>query len=175
MSVALKNKQTRRELGRIKKLYKSAFPLSERKPFSMILKMRKRGKSDIWHFSDEDGFLGLATTVRGEGTVLIDYFAVSEERRGSGAGSAMMRELIKQYTGWGIFLEIERPQGDGGVTDRRLAFYERAGYSKMDVAVKLFGVDMILLGIDCELDFEEYRDFYCRNIGTFAYSHIKEL
>ena len=141
----------------------------------MIMRMRKQGKCDVWYFRDEGGFLGLGITVKDDGLVLIDYFAVAEGRRGTGKGSLMMKELIKQYTGWGIFLEIERPLGDGGVTDRRLSFYLRAGYRELGVSARLFGVDMILLGIDSSLDFEGYREFYCRNIGEFARKHITEI
>ena len=173
--IEIKEKLSFFELLQIKRLYKSAFPRKERKPFSMIMRMRKKGKCDVLHFSDGEGFLGLTVTVRGEGIVLVDYFAVADGRRGEGRGSLMMRKLIERYTGWGIFLEIERPLGDGGVTDRRLSFYLRAGYRELGVSVCLFGVDMILLGINCELNFDGYRDFYCRNIGEFARRFITEL
>ncbi len=175
MSLIIKDTHSRRELREIKRLYKKAFPRCERKPFSMIMRMRRAGKCDILHLSDSDGFLGLCITVSGEGIVLIDYFAVNEERRGRGHGSLMMREVIKRYTGWGIFLEIERPMGDGGITDRRLSFYLRQGYLELGVSARLFGIDMILLGINCTLDFDAYREFYCKNIGEFARSHITRI
>ena len=36
------------EYLRIKKLYKKAFPRCERKPFSIIKRMKSAGKTDIW-------------------------------------------------------------------------------------------------------------------------------
>ena len=174
MNFSVTDTLTHRQLREVKRLYRRAFPKEERKPFSVILKLRKAGKCDILHFSSGKEFLGLAITVKGDGLVLVDYFAVEEGKRGSGIGSAMMREVLQRYTGMGVFLEIEEPKGDGGVTDRRLSFYKRAGYSELSVSVKLFGVDMILLGVECSLCFEDYRAFSCENIGRFAYNHIKK-
>ena len=175
MKLSVTDNPTRKEMREVKRLYRRAFPKSERKPFSMILKLRKAGKCDILHFSEDSGFRGLAITVKGDGLVLVDYFAVAEGKRGVGIGGEMMRMLLSRYTGMGVFLEIEEPKGDGGVTDRRLSFYERAGFRDLSVSVKLFGVDMILLGVDCTLGFESYRAFYCDNIGRFAYNHIKKI
>ena len=175
MQINVTDTLTRGQMRKIKRLYRRAFPKEERKPFGIILKLRKMGKCDILCFSSENKFLGLAITVKEEGLVLIDYFAVAEGKRGMGIGSAMMEKLLSRYTGKGVFLEIEKPKGDGGITDKRLAFYKRAGYTELSVSVKLFGVDMILLGIDCSLDFYGYRDFYCRNIGQFAFSHIEKI
>ena len=42
----------------------------------------------------------------------------------------------------------------------------------MNTYANLFGVNMELLGVNCQLSFEEYRDFYLNNYGRFAYDHI---
>ncbi len=165
-------------LIKIKALYRRAFPLDERKPFSMITKMKKKGKTDIWYFEDGGRFLGLAITINGEREILIDYFAVSEELRGKGYGHKMLSALLEYYLPRGVFLEIEIPYEDAeNYTERvrRKRFYESVGLSPMQTYVKLFGVDMELLGVGCSLSFDEYRDFYLKNYGRFAYDNIKPV
>ena len=166
------------ELHRIKRLYKKAFPIEERKPFSIIRKMQRKGKTDIWYFEDNGVFLGMAATINGEDTVLIDYFAVSEGERGRGNGTAMLRSLIDHYSPRGVFLEIEIPYEDSENYEqrvRRKSFYLRAGLSELGTRAKLFGVDMELLGVGCSLSFDEYRSFYLENYGRFAYDNIKNV
>ena len=57
---------------RIRRLYARAFPPSERKPFSMILSMRRKGKTDVWCFYQDGRFAGFASTINGDGLILID-------------------------------------------------------------------------------------------------------
>ena len=166
------------ELIKIKRLYKRAFPKEERKPFSVIRKMQKLGKSDIWYFEQDGVFLGLSTTINGADTVLIDYFAVDESRRGQGNGSRMLDALIEYYSPKGVFLEIEIPYEDSENYLQRLrrkSFYLSRGLVEMGTVAELFGVDMELLGKGVHLDFDGYRNFYLENYGRFAYDHIKEI
>ena len=166
------------EILRLKALYKRAFPREERKPFSIIRRMQRLGKSDIWYFEDDGEFLGLATTINGEREVLIDYFAVAEKKRGLGYGTKMLRMLIERYDPRGVFLEIEIPYEDSknyAERVRRKKFYLSAGLLEMGTRASLFGVDMELLGVRCQLSFDEYHSFYLENYGRFAYDNIKEI
>ena len=163
---------------RLRMLYKSAFPKEERKPFSIIKRMEKLGKSDIWYFENDGVFLGLATTINGEDTVLIDYFAVAKKQRGQGNGTAMLKALMEHYSPKGVFLEIEIPYEDSANYSeriRRKSFYLRAGLSQIGTRAKLFGVDMELLGAGVSMTFDEYREFYLKNYGRFAYDNIKRI
>ena len=49
---------------RIYRLYQSAFPNNEKKPFSMIRSMYKKGKSDVWYFEENGIFAGLVIIQR---------------------------------------------------------------------------------------------------------------
>ena len=51
---------------RVYLLYRTSFPRSERKPFGMILKMYRKGKTDVWCARDERGFAGFAATINDE-------------------------------------------------------------------------------------------------------------
>ena len=164
------------ELTRTWLLYREAFPRCERKPFSIILDMAKKGKTDLWYFEDDEGFAGLAATINGQDHILIDYLAVAKKRRGTGVGTRMLSALLDHYDGYGVFLEIEEldeSAENNAERVRRKEFYLRAGLTPMDTHVKLFGVDMELLGKNCHLTFDEYREFYLKNYGKFAYDHIE--
>ena len=159
------------EYKEIKRLYKSAFPKNERKPFSLIKKMHKGGITDIWYFREDGEFLGLAITINREDCILVDYFAVIEEKRGRGRGTEMLKELIGHYSPRGLFLEIERPyENQEGylLKVRRKSFYLNAGLVELGVYICLFGVDMELLGVGIDLTFEEYKSFYLDRLSLFA-------
>ena len=72
------------------RLYFAAFPRAERKPFSRIYNMYRRGKSDIWCIRRGGVFAGFATTVNSPDVILLDYLAISSDHRGEGIGSAAM-------------------------------------------------------------------------------------
>ncbi len=166
------------QLKRIKSLYKKAFPQNERKPFSLIKAMQKKGKTDIWYFEDNKKFVGLVITINSDDIILIDYLAVHPECRSKGYGTKILDCISEHYKPRGIFLEIEIPYESAEnykERARRKSFYINAGFTPMNTYAKLFGVDMELMGKGCFLDYEEYREFYLRNYGKFAYENISEI
>ena len=159
------------------RLYLSAFPREERKPFSIIYRMYRRGKSDVWRICRDNRMVGLATTVNGEGLVLLDYFAVAEKLRGRGVGSQALQLLQQKYDHVGFFGEIESTHEDAPNRElrlRRLEFYRRGGMEPLDVHAEVFGVKMELLGSRCSLTFADYRDFYEKYYSPWAAKHILE-
>ena len=161
---------------RLYKLYCKAFPAYERKPFSLIRSMQKRGKSDVWYFEKGDKFAGLVFTINSDDVILIDYLAIVSGRRGEGIGSEIIAKLREYYAGKGIFVEIESVFDKCDNLDERLRrkqFYLNNGMVPMKVMIVLFGVEMELLGIDCELSYDEYYRFYQDNYGDFAAKNIK--
>ena len=166
------------EYARIKSLYKKAFPKCERKPFSIIKRMKRLGKTDILCFFDKHRFVGFATTINGEREILVDYLAISEGVRGQGYGTEAIKRLLCRYAPLGVFLEIEIPYEDADNYEerkRRKRFYLNAGLSPMNTRAKLFGVDMELLGVGCHLDYDEYKAFYLENYGRIAYDNITPI
>lgn len=166
------------QMLRIRLLYREAFPKCERKPFSIIKAMSERGKTDLWYFEDDGKFAGLCATINGPDAILIDYLAVAKKRRGKGVGTRMLMSLLEHYKDFGVFLEIEKLNPEAKNNDeriRRREFYLKAGLEPIGTYVKLFGVDMELLGKNCQLTFDEYRDFYLNNYGKFAYDHIAPI
>ena len=161
---------------RIYRLYQSAFPRSEKKPFSVILDMWKKQKSDVWYCEQDGKFAGLVITINGTDKILLDYLAVSAKMQGCGIGSKLLHAMRRLYAGKGIFLEIEAVKENVENYEerkRRKKFYLSNGMKELNVYVELFGVAMELLGYDCSLTFEEYREFYRNNYNEWAASHIR--
>lgn len=159
----------------IRRLYKKAFPQAERKPFGIIFKMARQGRSDVWVIRQDGAFAGFGATINGPELVLLDYFAVDPALRGKGVGSGALRDLMDQYRDRGFFVEIEgtwEPGEDLAVRQRRKRFYQAAGMKELSVRAEVFGVRMELLGVRCSLDFEGYRAFYRERYDPWAAEHI---
>lgn len=157
------------------RLYMKAFPKAERKPFSMIVRMYRKGKTDIWCVEADGKFSGLGITINGEDVILLDYFAIVKDRRGRGIGTGALQALLERYAGKGFFLEIESTREqvpEQAMRRRRKKFYLSAGLEELNTAAKLFGVEMELLGKGCRLDFDQYQSFYRDNYSQWAADHV---
>lgn len=160
----------------IYRLYQKAFPASEKKPFSLIGNMYRKGTTDVWRFTRNGKFAGIIITINGEKHILLDYLAVDEKQRGTGIGTEILQLMRRHYAGKGVFLEIEsvyEPCENKAERIRRKHFYETCGMTSMEVFVWLFGVKMELMGFDCRLSYEEYHAFYRDNYNQWAADHIR--
>ena len=142
---------------------KADFPPEEIKPFPVIEKMWKKNSYFIYAFY-EDG----ARDSKEQNTddrrvpcayaflladnknhvLLLDYFAVSEKRRGEGYGSHALSLLREACADWNaLIVEVENDE----LTDiddetrttrrRRISFYTEAGCLMTDVRSRLWGVN----------------------------------
>ena len=160
---------------RLWRLYMQAFPADERKPWRMIRKKAREGITDMWCLRRDGAFAGLAFTINSADVILLDYFAVCAKLRGCGVGSGALAALLARYAGKGFFVEIESTfvnAPDQAMRLRRKDFYMRSGLQPFGVEMKLFCVDMELLGTGCKLDFDGYRRFHYANYGQWVYKHI---
>ena len=166
------------ELPAVFSLYRSAFPSSERKPFSIIVKTARSGQTDLWTVRSGGRFAGFASTVNGQEIVLLDYFAVKKKFRGQGTGSAALKKLMQYYQNRGFFVEIEstfEKAEDLPQRKKRKEFYVNCGMVPMSTEADVFGVRMELLGVRCHLCFADYRNFYRENLSPWAAEHIREV
>lgn len=162
---------------RIYWLYRRSFPRSERKPFGIILSMRRRGRTDVWYFAQDGRFAGFAATINDADLILLDYLAVPRALRGRGVGGRALEMLRSSYPGKGLFVEIEsefEPSPNREERVRRKRFYERCGMRPSRVMADVFGVRMELLCRDCRVDFARYHAFYRDNYSAWAAEHIIE-
>ena len=81
---------------KLKKLYKSSFPPNELKPLWLILLKFFQHQSDIWIIEENNIFSGIAITINGDNLVLLDYFAIDQNKRGKGLGSKSLQLLQAQ-------------------------------------------------------------------------------
>ncbi len=167
-----------REWRLLEKLYTEAFPDNERKPFGMIREKHRENRTDVWVIEDGGEFSGLAITMNSDELVLLDYYAVSAEKRGNGLGSAALRALYEKYRGKKFFLEVESiavPADNMEERRRRKQFYLNNGMRELGVYARLFGVEFELLGHDCKVSFEEYFSLYDDIYGSYASKFLEEL
>ena len=109
------------------------FPESELKPFASVQGMMTRGLYEPLAFYDEAGALmayAWQAVLPQCRNVLLDYFAVLPQYRGSGVG--------KQS----LIIECEHPAEapEPAVARRRIGFYLRAGAHAAAMESRLFGV-----------------------------------
>ena len=171
----LKKATTLKDWKKIRKLYMSAFPACERKPLSVIRYKQHKKAADVWVVEDEGEFVGLAITMNGLDLVLLDYFAIDDFKRGKGYGSKALKLLQETYADYRFFLEIERTDVEAENIEerkRRKSFYLQNGMMELKVHAVLFGVEMELLGYQCKVSFEEYRNLYVSNYGNLARKNV---
>lgn len=154
---------TREQLEPIYKLYLDAFPEIERKPIPLIEEKVAEGTSQVFSILDQDEFVGFAMFVVGEDKVLLDFFAISPEKRCGGYGSRVFPLFWDYYKGKKFLLEIEDPNATDveeeelSLRRRRKAFYLRQGMQSMPFLIDLFGVEMEVLTNGYQVDFPEYH------------------
>lgn len=170
---------TKERLRKVRALYEEAFPRSEKKPFGMILRGRKRGNYEVLALEEDSGvFLGLAIIMRYGEMVLLDYFAIAPYARCAGMGSRALDELLKRYQGKKFVLEIESAVGITDAGDQRLRrrnFYLRNGLETADFLVNLFGVEMEIMTYRCSVTFQEYHEIF-RHVLPFGMARrVKQL
>lgn len=159
-------------------LYIRAFPVAERKPFWVILKMYRKGKSHIWCIRRGKDFLGMATTINGGDLILLDYFAVEKTHRGGGIGTAAMLALQEKYHDKGLFVEIESTLEAGPDQNQRIRrkrFYMGVGMEDLHTRASVFGVPMELMGSRCSLDFDGFQNFYREHYSAWGADHLAPM
>lgn len=162
--------------NRICHLYKSAFPECEQKSFELLVKKQAEGNVEILSLEENGEFLGLAVTAKHEDKVLLDYFAVDKDKRGSGIGSRALSALKEYYAGMRIVIEIESTEKDvpdHEIRARRKEFYHRNQMTDLPFLVDFFGTEMEMLSNKTPFTYEEYWDIYEHAFGPEVSGRIK--
>ena len=92
-------------------LYEEAFPAEEKKPISLMEHLAEKGQMELFAVTDQDEFVGLAFNMMDGNTALLDYFAVSPEKRNGGYGSKSLKLLLERFRSNKYIFEIEMPLG----------------------------------------------------------------
>lgn len=139
-----------------KKYLKADFPPEEVKPFLIIKQMWKKRNYYAYAFYEsaseggEDRLCAYAflTADHEKRVLLLDYFAVCSQLRGSGYGSRALELLREECAQWdGIIVEVEDDELPGleeetrNTRKRRIAFYNKAGCHMTTARSILWGVE----------------------------------
>ena len=127
------------------------FPFDERKPLDRIEKSMRGGQYLCLGAWNKDGiFLAYAFFVVIGKNVLLDYYAVVPEYRGTGIGTSFLPLAATKTNADCLIIEIEDPESANDpeekiVRRKRQDFYLRTGCILSDVHARAFGVDYLLL------------------------------
>ncbi len=165
----------RSDLKSIKKLYKTAFPAFERKPFRLIARKSAKGAADMLVIED-NGFVGFAVCLPYRDIVMINYFAIDPGIQGKGYGGRALKLICEKYGGKRMVLEIETPDeraANNAQRLRRKQFYTKNGWADSGIRVSIFGIDMTLMTYGCGITFDEYHTLYRNVFGNFIARRVK--
>ncbi len=163
-------------LQKIEQLYKTAFPACERKPFSNMTQKQAAGQVDIFALEENGAFHGLAITMKALDLVLLDYFAIDDQKRSQGFGRSSLQTLFAHYTGKRFFLEIESTREPSANREQRLRrknFYLHSGMTELGIEAVVFGVPMELLSYRAKLTAAEYVGVYETVYGAAKAAHVR--
>ena len=144
---------TARQLRQVyRERVRSDFPPSERRPLASMERLRAAGVYDTWGMYEGEELLAYAFLWRSEayGVALLDYLAVCREGRGRGTGTLALSLLQARYGGCSLLVEAEAqeegvPPEENALRARRLSFYERSGFRRLDYQTRIFGVQYAML------------------------------
>lgn len=153
------------------KIYKGKikrdFPPLETRPLSAIKKLFDKDMYFCLVMTDQTGNTdAYACFLKSEKTtsVLLDYYAVEPQKRGTGIGSKFIKEIVKNVDCDGILIESEMPskaksRDDKIIRERRIAFYQNNGARLSKYGWRAFCVDYNLLWLPVK------KELCDRNIG----------
>lgn len=81
------------------------------------------------YLSEDGQFIGLACYWVSERFVYLEHLAIADEMRGQGYGSAVLKQLQRNYAKLNIIAEVEPPVNEQ--THRRCTFYEKNGFLRL--------------------------------------------
>lgn len=164
-------KEGKKYREQVRLLYETAFPEEEKKPFSLMETYAASGKAEILAV-EEDGFTGLVMNLLSGDVALLDYFAITPDKRSSGCGGRAIRKLLSRFAGKKYIFEIEMPDEsapNAADRKRRKAFYMRNGLKETGTFAHAYDTDFELLTPDGELTYEEYVESLNRLLGDDVY------
>ena len=172
------------EIKEFEKIYRELivvdFPKNERRPLLMIKDLFRKGLYFCWVLCDNEEVSAYACFMQNHDkkSMLLDYFAVAANKRGSGIGSTFLELLREQLSGGGVIIECEMPEKASGekeaeIRKRRIEFYRRNGAVLSDFGWSAFGVDYKLLWLPLEDQLsevkleEEIKNIYSKAMPSF--------
>jgi GNAT superfamily N-acetyltransferase len=108
-------------------IYTTSFPLDERRVSEQEIAVFEKTEYQVNGYLSEDHLIGFIAFWTAKAFIFIEHFAVAPEVQGKGFGHIILKQFIEGEA-IPVILEIEPPVDD--LTNRRLRFYESAGFVK---------------------------------------------
>ena len=157
--------------GQIKALYHSAFPKEELLPWWILRLVTVPKCVELTGYYDAKTFCGFTHTTTTENVVFVMFFAVREDLRGQGYGSAILTHLKENNPGKQIVLNVERidvPADNMEQRLQRLRFYEKNGFYDTGYNIAEVGGVFRVLSTGKTLDTKAYlRAFAKMSLGLW--------
>lgn len=115
----------------VKPLYHAAFPAEERPPYALSVLFSLQPAIDFRAYYHGSDFVGFAITETTSTALFVFLFAIAEDQRSRGYGSAILGEIAEQAAGLPQVLCIEPMDASAPnyvQREKRLAFYQKNGY-----------------------------------------------
>lgn len=116
---------------RVRKIYFSAFPAEERRPWDLILNPAEPGCPALYGIYDDGDFKGFVTLWDLGRMIYVEHFAVDSNCRGGGIGGATLSRLKELAGVRPIVIEVEH-ENVSDEARRRVGFYRRHGFALSD-------------------------------------------
>jgi GNAT superfamily N-acetyltransferase len=141
-----------------KVLYHTAFPKEERLPWWILRLNARRSGIDLTAFLDGDTFCGFTASVTAENMHFLLFFAIPENLRGRGCGSAILSQLRQTYEVVTLNVELlDEAAPNYSQRLQRFAFYRKNGFFDTGYHVWEVGGKFRVLGTDPQLDVAAYK------------------
>lgn len=155
-----------------KALYLSAFPKEERLPWWILWCNSLRPGIDLTAWTDDGEFCGFTYSVTVDGLHFLLFFAVAEDRRGMGYGSAILSQLKETYGTVVLNVEPLIPDAPNYIQRQsRFAFYGKNGFFDTGYDVWEVGGKFRVLCTDPVLNMALYKQLFKKL--TFGVWNVK--
>lgn len=156
----------------VKALYLQAFPKEERIPWWLLRLNSRRKGIDLTAYLHEGALCGFTSSVSTDGLQLLLFFAVEQDCRGQGYGSAILRRIKSENRVVALNIEPLDPEADNyGQRTCRFAFYQKNGFLDTRYHVWEVGGMFRVLSTEQELDVLTYKKAF-RKL-TFGLWNVK--
>ncbi len=166
MGTAIRNMHLS-ELEDIYKRITEDFAQGEYPPFDKLYKQLEANIQKGWILVHDGRDAAYSICAEGpeNGFVLISFFAVYKEYRGTGIGTVFLEKLKEMYSrSSGIIVEVEKAEDalhleDAGIREKRMEFYSRAGFSLVTgIDYVIWDVPMHLMVFQCSIPLMEVNE-----------------
>ena len=159
MNLSAKIFKQARNRAEIKNIYFRSFPKYEQLPWWILRFLTVRKGIEINGYYDGEALCGFTYTIEAGKILFVLFFAVNEELRGKGYGSAILKYLKENNPDKSVLLNVELLDPNADNFDervRRFRFYEKNGFYNTKYDIEEVGGVFRVLATTPTFDQEEY-------------------